>query len=136
MSALEDCCGARLYANAHPTAGGFCEDEAGYLKYEDVLRRKYRYWRGQSGRSYVFSVYLPQDCPAYQDAVVIVATRGGASALALIETGAFPDAELAAVRRCFQGRLDGLEFQVHVLADRGGDRRSLIEDIRNAGIDV
>jgi hypothetical protein len=136
MSALEDCFAAGVYANALAAPGGFCEGDGGYLKYEKIFRQKYRYWRGQSGKSYIFSVYPPHDCPAHPDAVVIIARRGGADALALIETGDFPDAELAAVRRCFQGRLEGLEFQIHVLADRGGDRRRMIEDIRNAGLDA
>ena len=138
MSALEDCCGAGRYANSRGVAGGFCEGGDAYLAYEGVFRRKYRYWRGRSGRSYVFSVYSPQECPAYEGAVIVAgrgeSERGGA--LALLETGVFPEAELVEIRRRFGDRLGELEFQIHVLADRRIDRRRVIDDLRNAELDA
>ena len=49
-------------------ARGLREDAASYGAGEAVLHSKYRHWRGRSGRSYVFSVYAPADCPPYEDA--------------------------------------------------------------------
>lgn len=105
---------------------GFCEDRGGYVAHEDVFLRKYRHWRGRSGRSYVFSVYAPDACPAYEDAVVIVAARG--KALACVDLGPLPEAELAGLRRRYAKQAD-VEFQIHLLADRSADRRALIADL-------
>jgi hypothetical protein len=118
---------------------GFDEGGSEYRAHEDLLRRKYRSWRGRSGRAYMFSVYSPFDCPAYEDAVLIVAsrdenTRGGA--LAWVDLGRFPETELSGLRRRFADRLDAVEFHIHVLADRCGDRRRLIEDVMRFGTDA
>ncbi len=104
---------------------GFCEERGGYGAQEDVFLGKYRHWRGRSGRSYVFSVYAPDACPAYEDAVVIVAARG--EPLICVDLGPLPEATLAGLRRCY-GQA-GVEFQIHVLADRSADRRTLIADL-------
>ncbi|MDE3177122.1 MAG: hypothetical protein KGM15_13550 [Pseudomonadota bacterium] len=109
-------------------ARGFCEGASDYLAHEDWFHQKFRHWRGRSGRAYVFSVYPPQECPAYPDAVVIVAVRAGAP-LACVDLGALPELRLGELRRLYGDRLDDVEFQVHVLAERQGDRRSLIADI-------
>ena len=109
-------------------APGFCEDSGGYLAHEPVFLRKYRHWRGRSGRSYVFSVYAPEDCPPYEDAVVMVVARG--KALACVDLGPLPLSTLEALRRGCDGR--DVEFQIHVLADRGADRRALIADLTPA----
>jgi hypothetical protein len=114
---------------------GFDEGGSEYRAHEDLLRRKYRSWRGRSGRTYMFSVYSAFDCPAYEDAVLIVASRG-ADALAWLDLGRFPEAELSALRRRFADRLDGVEFHIHVLADRCGDRSRLIEDVMHVGSDA
>ena len=107
---------------------GVCEDAGDYLAHEDWFNQKFRHWRGRSGRAYVFSVYAPRECPAYPDAVVLVAARAG-EALACVDLGALPDARLGELRRRFGDRLDEVEFQVHVLTERQGDRLSLIADI-------
>ena len=104
---------------------GFCEDRSEYAPHEDAVLRKYRHWRGRSGRSYVFSVYTPVDCPAYENAVVIASARG--SALACVDLGPLPELRLARLQRVF-GRPD-VEFQIHVLAERDADRRALIADL-------
>ncbi len=103
---------------------GFCEEKSGYLAQEPAVLRKYRHWRGRSGRSYVFSVYAPDDCPPYEDAVVMVVAQG--RALACVDLGALPLTALEALRR---GAGRDAEFQIHVLADRGADRRALIADL-------
>ena len=107
---------------------GFCEGANEYLGHADWFSRKFRHWRGRSGRAYVFSVYAPSECPAYADSVVIVAARAGA-ALACVDLGALPELRLGELRRLFVDRLAEVEFQVHVLAERRGDRLSLIADI-------
>jgi hypothetical protein len=113
-------------------AQGFQEDENRYHSYEDMFRRKYRHWRGRSGRSYAFSVYAPAECPAYENTVLVVAERGGAEVLACLDLGPFPEARLFKLRRRLGERLDGVEFQIHVLAERQGDRQALIDDIAPA----
>ena len=94
---------------------------------------KFRHWRGRSGRSYAFSVYAPADCPAYENTVLLVAARGGG------ESSGLPRSRARFRRRacssCAAGsatRLDGVEFQIHVLAERQGDRQALIDDIAPA----
>jgi len=113
--------------------GGFHEGESRYNTYEDMFRRKYRHWRGRSGRSYAFSVYAPTECPAYENTVLVVAERGGAEVLACLDLGPFPEARLFKLRRRLGERLADIEFQIHVLAERQGDRRALIDDIAPAG---
>lgn len=113
--------------------GGFHEGESRYLAYEDMYRRKFRHWRGRSGRSYAFSVYAPAECPAYENTVLVVAARGGAEVLACLDLGPFPEARLFKLRRRLGERLDGVEFQIHVLAERQGDRQALIDDIAPDG---
>jgi hypothetical protein len=120
-------------------ARGFNEDGPEYRAREDLLRRKYRSWRGRSGRTYMFSVYSPFDCPAYEDAVLIVARRGAdtrGGALAWRDLGRLAESELSEIRRRFADRLDAVEFHIHVLADRYGDRRRLIEDVMYVGTDA
>lgn len=116
-----------LHLNKAETAafGGFCEDRGAYLAHEDVFLRKYRHWRGRSGRSYVFSVYAPDFCPAYEDAVVIVAAHGRVKAC--VDLGSLPETALGALGRAY-GQAD-VEFHIHVLADRSADRRALIADL-------
>ena len=113
---------------AAPDFAGFCEDKASYVAQEQMFLARYRHWRGASGKSYVFSVYAPDDCPAYEDAVVLVAARG--RALDCVDLGALPLTVLESLRRRHAGA--EVEFQVHVLAQRGADRRALIADLTGA----
>ncbi len=129
MSALSDCVGLQRYAGASPLGAGFREGETAYLAYEDWYLRKFRHWRGRSGRSYAFSVYAALDCPAYENAVLIVADGGGGPILACVDLGAAPEARLIALRRQFRERFGQLEFQIHVLAEGPGERRALIDDL-------
>jgi hypothetical protein len=119
--------------NAGWATGGLHEGESHYLAYEDMYRRKFRHWRGRSGRSYAFSVYAPTDCPAYENTVLVVAQRRGGEALACLDLGPFPEARLFKLRRRLGERLADVEFQIHVLAERQGDRQALIDDIAPAG---
>lgn len=108
---------------------GLCEEGGAYLADADVFMARYRHWRGRSGRSYVFSVYAPADCPPYENAVLIVAARRGGRALACLDLGPFPEPRLMRLRRRFADLGDQIEFQVHVLAERAGDRVALIDDL-------
>jgi len=108
-----------------PAFQGFCEDKGAYVAHEEIFLARYRHWRGISGRAYVFSVYAPEDCPAYEDAVVMVAARG--RALLCVDLGPLPLTTLERLRRRYGGM--EVEFQIHVLADRGADRRALIADL-------
>jgi hypothetical protein len=128
MSVLEACYDFARNAIAAQAAGGFEEGESRYRAYEDVYQRKFRHWRGRSGRSYVFSVYAPRECPAYENTVVVAALRGG-GVLACVDLGPFPEARLYRLRRRLHERLDDVEFQIHVLAEREGDRQALIDDL-------
>ncbi len=114
-------------------ASGFREGDGAYRAHEDMYQRKYRHWRGRSGRSYAFTVYAPADCPAYVDTVLIAATRRG-EVLACVDLGPFPEAWLFKLRRRFEAQLGEIEFQIHVLAERQGDRQALIEDILPATV--
>ncbi len=113
-------------------SSGLNEGETRYLAYEDMYRSKFRHWRGRSGRSYAFSVYAPSDCPAYENTVLLVAARQGGQILACLDLGPFPEARLFRLRRRLGERLDDVEFQIHVLAERQGDRQALIDDIAPA----
>ena len=128
MSALGDCFSSRRSVAAS-MPGGFREGEGAYLAYEDWFLRKFRHWRGRSGRSYAFSIYAPEDCPAYEHAVLIVTGAGAGRILACVDLGASPGAKLAALRGQFSPRLGQLEFQIHVLAEGLAERRALIEDL-------
>jgi len=112
-------------------ARGFREDEAVYLAGEDLFQRKFRHWRGRSGRFYVFSAYDPRECPAYEDAVLLATPRRGgeSGALACVDLGSLPEARLSELLRLFADRLDEVEFQIHVLAERQVERASLIADL-------
>ena len=139
MSSLEQYGVFESAIAALTVAPGFDEGGSEYRAHEDLLRRKYRSWRGRSGRTYMFSVYSAFDCPAYEDAVLIVANRGTdtrGGALAWLDLGRFPEAELSGIRRRFADRLDAVEFHIHVLANRCGDRKRLIEDVMHVGTDA
>jgi hypothetical protein len=114
-------------------ASGFCEDKL--ASPDEWFRRKYRHRRGRSGRSYVFSVYTPDACPAYEDAVLIVADARD-RALLCVDMGGQPEARMSELRARFRERIEAVEFQVHVLAERPSDRATLIEDISRAPLDA
>jgi len=100
------------------------------------LESRFVSWQGLSGRSYVFSVYPPSDCPAFCDAVLlpVVRDRGGTRrALAALETGPFPEPVLARAAREFLSYGDGLEFHVHLLARSPAERRAILADFAAGG---
>ncbi|RBP16385.1 hypothetical protein DFR50_10526 [Roseiarcus fermentans] len=101
-----------------------------------ALARRFRSWRGVSGKSYVFTVYPASDCPAYCDAVLLAAAFDGDGArrvLAVLDTGAFPEPALARAERELGRSAEQLEFHVHLLSSSAADRRETIADL-SAGL--
>jgi hypothetical protein len=96
----------------------------------EALGSRFRSWRGSSGRRYVFSVYDAQTCPAYENALMIVAeatAEGGRRLISIGDTGCLPDLALAKARRVGAGA--GLEFHVHLLARSRVERIAAISDL-------
>ena len=62
-------------------------------------------WTGLSGRRYVFSVYPASACPAFCDAVLLVAVRDSPRRrriVSLRDTGVFPEPVVARAQREFR----------------------------------
>ncbi|OYZ99885.1 MAG: hypothetical protein B7X99_06340 [Rhizobiales bacterium 17-65-6] len=62
------------------------------------LGPRFRFWRDQSGKRHVFSVYEPDEAPDYPDALAVVARRTPAGSIA-IWAGAAGEAARAAAER-------------------------------------
>jgi hypothetical protein len=99
---------------------------------DDALAARFRSWRGASGRRYVFSVYEPSGCPAYNHAVLIVAAAdagGDRVALTMSDTGCFPEIVLANAANKWARGDATIEFHVHLLANSAAGREALIADL-------
>ncbi|WP_237478289.1 hypothetical protein [Lichenibacterium dinghuense] len=105
------------------------------------LSRRFRHWRGLSGRRHLFSVFpmgepAPgEDAPRFADAVVMAVGRDGAGApriLALAETGPQPDLfyDGRAFRAAVAAGAD--EIHVHLLADGPAARAAVMRDLAGA----
>lgn len=98
---------------------------------------RFCFWRGRSGRRYVFSVYRTAspaeiaDAPRYADAVVIAAERAGSTrrALRICDTGALPELLIDGPEGTALGA-DELHF--HLLAGSRAERRAVAEDLGSA----
>ena len=100
------------------------------------LASRFVSWEGLSGRTYVFSVYGPSDCPAFCDAVLLAVApneAGTREILGGLDTGAFPEPALARAQRDFHSPAKRLEFHVHLLARSSGERRAVLKDLAAAG---
>jgi hypothetical protein len=99
-----------------------------------ALGARFRSWRGASGRRYVFSVYDQHSCPTFEHAVALIATVGRSGerrAIAVEDTGCFPDISLAkAAARIPSG--DACEVHIHLLATSRTERAALIADLSQA----
>jgi hypothetical protein len=92
-------------------------------------------WVGLSGRRYVFSVYPASDCPAFRDAVLLVAVRdmtGQRRAIFVRDTGAFPEPAVAKAQRELRAFGAGLEFHLHLLATSPAERVATLADLAMA----
>ena len=99
---------------------------------DEPLAARFRSWRGASGGRYVFSVYEPLDCPAYQHAVILVAAvdeAGERKARCIVDTGWFPEIVLANAATKWIGSGIRIEFHVHLLANSPAGREALIADL-------
>jgi hypothetical protein len=102
---------------------------------DDALAARFRSWRGESGRRYVFSVYESFGCPAYSHAVIIVAAvdAGGVrTALLIADTGCFPEIVLANAASKWAHADVRIEFHVHLLANSAAGREAVIADLSHA----
>ena len=101
----------------------------------EKLAERFRHWRGASGRRYIFSLYAPESCPAYDDAVLIVAlkaTNGLRRIATICDTGSLP--ELALARACKAAAAPGesVECHIHLLAASRAERAAVIGDLHAA----
>lgn len=98
------------------------------------LEPRFRYWRGASGRRYLFSVFpAPGSCggdavPRFENAVSLAVARGAGDArviLAVVETGSLPDApDGADALACGAD-----EIHVHLLATSATERAAIRRDL-------
>ncbi len=102
------------------------------------LARRFRHWRGASGKRHLFSVFpvgapLPgEDAPRFADAVVMAVGHdpdGAPCILALDETGPMPDLfyDSARFRAAVAAGAD--EIHVHLLAGSPGARTAVLRDL-------
>ncbi len=97
------------------------------------LTSRFSAWQGLSGRRYVFSVYPAADCPAFRDALLLAAVRdpgGRRRALAIVDTGAFPESIVTGMQRELRGYGSNLEFHLHLLAQSPAGRNAALVDLR------
>ncbi|MGA2792264.1 MAG: hypothetical protein ABSE69_01835 [Roseiarcus sp.] len=98
----------------------------------DALGAHFRSWRGASGRRYVFSIYGPPSCPAYDHAVIVVAAvdaAGDRTDVFIADTGCFPEIVLASAAAKWTRADAEIEFHIHLLAKSPAERRALISDL-------
>ncbi len=102
------------------------------------LARRFRHWRGGSGKRHLFSVFpigtpCPgEDAPRFADAIVMAVgpdATGERRILAMDETGPLPDLFYDSDR--FRAALaEGAdEIHVHLLADSAGGRAAVLRDL-------
>ena len=99
----------------------------------EALAGRFRHWRGRSGRRYAFSVYDPASCPAYEDAVLIVAAVGPGGErriVSIADTGALPEIAVARARAIASSLEARVECHVHLLAASRLEREAAIADLR------
>ncbi|MGI3903298.1 MAG: hypothetical protein ACRYGP_13395 [Janthinobacterium lividum] len=102
------------------------------------LSRRFRHWRGASGKRHLFSVFplgapLPgEDAPRFADAVVMAVGRDGGGVpriLALDETGPLPDLFYESARFRDAVAAGAEEIHVHLLADSAPARAAVMHDL-------
>jgi hypothetical protein len=124
------------WADSEPTPAGLLhESEPLAALTGEILGDRFRGWRGVSGRRYIFSVFDPNRCPAYCDAVaiaVVIEPNGDRRAVALADTGAFPEPVIARMARSCAAVSQRFEFHLHLLATTASERRSILEDLDRA----
>ena len=101
---------------------------------DDRFRERFHYWKGLSGRRYIFSVYSPKACPPLPGAVYIAVARdsqGNRMARAIgrfahyWETGS---GNIAAMAR----EAGATEVHVHLLAEDDSAADATVADLKAA----
>jgi hypothetical protein len=103
---------------------------------DDELATRFCAWRGASERRYIFSVYEPRSCPAYFNAILLVAARGPDGrrrALRVLDTSIFPEPVVARERERAERHPEPIEFHLHLLARGFDERRRVLDDLEAAG---
>jgi hypothetical protein len=98
----------------------------------EPLAARYRFWRGASGRRFMFSVYASDACPAYDRAVLVgaaVEADGARRIVFITDTGAFPEPVLERARASLAKAGSKVELHVHLLAESSRARLAVIEDL-------
>lgn len=104
------------------------------------LSDRFCFWRGRSGRRYVFSIYRTGDTdetavPRYSEAVMIAARRGsdgGRSILRVGRTGALPGLVVSSSERDERFDEDADELHFHLLAGDNAEREAIVSDLAEA----
>lgn len=105
------------------------------------LSRRFRHWRGASGRRHLFSVFpigVPcpgEEAPRFADAVVLAVGRDSAGErriLAMDETSTLPELfyDSARFRAAIGAGAD--EIHVHLLTDSADGRAAVLRDLAAA----
>jgi hypothetical protein len=98
----------------------------------EPLAGRFRHWRGASGQRYIFSVYDPDSCPAYDGVVLIGAAideNNERRIIFIADTGLLPDVALARAREKAAACDCAIEFHVHLLASSRRERAAAIADL-------
>ncbi len=105
---------------------------------ESELADRFRYWRGASGRRYLFSVFPVDgrrslgDCPAYAQSVVMAVLRqadGRRRILHAGDTGHLPEAVLGGARLAAAMAAGANEIHLHLLAPETAARAAIVVDL-------
>ena len=97
-----------------------------------VLGDRFHYFRGRSGRRYLFTTIARADLADFRSAVVVLARRepGGLTALSVTELDA--DGQAVNVPRWPPRVSHDCVVLVHLLAERADDRRTAVADLTSA----
>ena len=80
----------------------------------------------------MFSVFAPESCPAYCDAILVVAkvdSLGRRTIIAIDDTGEFPDPAVSRAAQIARSLGGGVELHLHLLAASRAQRREAITDL-------
>ena len=102
------------------------------------LSRRFRHWRGASGRRYLFSVFpvdspgLLERCPRFDLAVVLAVQHGPEDRrdiLHLDQTGTVPEMFFAGSQLGAAVAMGANEIHVHLLAENAEARMAILDDL-------
>ena len=93
------------------------------------LGERFWYWRGNSGQSYIHSVYAPDHCPPVAGAVFVIVRKTAGVRIATA-VGRFGPDGLGALGK--SGCSAGDEIHVHLLAREGESAERVLYDLAAA----